>query len=357
MGKRSPRNRLKSWIAVAARGAGARSVTWAWLALLVLDLLNTLSHWGVHGRRPWVGLGPLPVPAQDLVLILCAAGLFVVLIRPPRGPRLRRAAAWAFAATALAALLKAGGFYLAVARGVVGGAFPVPFALVVAALALAQARRMLRGQALAKSRWRAVVYEGSGAVCWLLALVLGHVLLFGTASREQRADAVVVFGARAYADGRPSLALHDRVRTACRLYRDGLARTVVLSGGPGDGAQSEPDVMARLARGWGVPESGMVLDQAGVNTRATILNARRLARERGWRTVLMVSHYYHLSRIDLCCCRAGLQATTVPARQTRRLALGPYFIAREVAAWLHYNLSSIFRPARIPSFDFGRGEG
>ena len=55
---------------------------------------------------------------------------------------------------------------------------------------------------------------------------------YGKTSYERDADAIVVFGARAYADGRPSHALRDRVITACDLYSRRRATTLILSGGP-----------------------------------------------------------------------------------------------------------------------------
>ena len=52
----------------------------------------------------------------------------------------------------------------------------------------------------------------------------------------------------------------------------------------------------------------------------------------------MVSHNYHLSRISMLCRRAGLVAFTVPAAETRPLTLKPYYVQRELAAWVWYYL-------------------
>ena len=51
---------------------------------------------------------------------------------------------------------------------------------------------------------------------------------------------------------------------------------------------------------------------------------------------MIVSHDYHTLRLKMSCHRVGLTCYTVPAEQPRRLRAEPYYIAREVAAVLHY---------------------
>jgi vancomycin permeability regulator SanA len=154
----------------------------------------------------------------------------------------------------------------------------------------------------------------------------------GAAAYARPADAIVVLGARAYADGRPSPVLADRVRTGCALYRRGLAPRVVLSGGPGDGDVHETEAMRRLAVAEGVPDGSIVLDPAGTSTRATVVNSLALLGDAAPR-VLVVSQGWHLPRLDLAFERRGARAFTVPAVESRPIAKTPWFVAREVAAW------------------------
>lgn len=171
-----------------------------------------------------------------------------------------------------------------------------------------------------------------------LALVLGHLAAVGATDYRAPADAILVLGSRVHADGRPSGSLVDRTRSAAALWREGLAPVVILSGGHGaDAPVSEPEAMRTLALEAGVPEGALVLDESGVDTAASVRFAARLARERGWRRVLVVSHDYHLARTRLLAEREGLVVRTVPAHETH----GPLWkctaIPREVlalaAAW------------------------
>ncbi len=84
----------------------------------------------------------------------------------------------------------------------------------------------------------------------------------------------------------------------------------------------------------------IVLDNAGLNTRATVENTRKLFAKLDARRILVVSHFYHLPRIKLAYQRAGWNVFTVPAKERRFIWKTPYFVARETAAvWSYY-----FRP-------------
>jgi uncharacterized SAM-binding protein YcdF (DUF218 family) len=102
----------------------------------------------------------------------------------------------------------------------------------------------------------------------------------------------------------------------------------------------ETEGMRRFAttlKNHAVPDDDILVDRAGVNTRATVENTCRLFREHGFERVLAVSHFYHLPRIKMAYQRAGHDVYTVPAKESYTLTMLPWYIAREVAAlWLYY---------------------
>src|SRR5207249_10994105 len=116
------------------------------------------------------------------------------------------------------------------------------------------------------------VIIGLAATAAAIIFPVLQVCFFGATDYRRPANMIVVFGARAYADGSPSDALADRVRTACELYRDGLVKKLIFSGGPGDGAVHETESMRRLALRLGVKPDDMLADTAGLNTQATEKN-------------------------------------------------------------------------------------
>ncbi len=215
---------------------------------------------------------------------------------------------------------------------------PVAFSLVVVgALALVLAGMWISPLTThARVRGEVLVAGLTVGVC-LLGFPLAQMYCFGTTDYRRPADVVVVFGARVYADGRVSDALADRIRTGCSLYRDGLVRKVVLSGGPGDGEIHETEGMRRLAVQFGVPAEDILIDEQGLSTQETVRHTCPLFDRHGFHRVLVVSHFYHLPRIKLTYQRLGREVYTVPAKETYRLTALPLYLLREVAAlWVYY---------------------
>ena len=135
------------------------------------------------------------------------------------------------------------------------------------------------------------------------------------AARTQRlepADAIIVFGAAIWGAG-PSATLRLRTMRGVELYEQGLAPVVVCSGGSSGGV-SEPRLMADLMVAHGVPASALVLDEAGVTTRASIASLRELSGG-NWRRILAVSSPFHLFRIVEESRRHGIEALPCPTRR------------------------------------------
>lgn len=95
--------------------------------------------------------------------------------------------------------------------------------------------------------------------------------------------------------------------------------------------------MRRLAVSLGVPDTAIELDEAGINTQATVDNTAAMFERLHVQRVLAVSHFYHLPRIKLAYRRAGWEVYTVPAESQYRLIRLPWFMTREIAAlWAYY---------------------
>src|SRR5690349_4599910 len=116
----------------------------------------------------------------------------------------------------------------------------------------------------------AAVLLAAAAWTWARVVTAGH------PSRPQRADAIVVLGARALPD-RPSRELQARLDHAAALWRSGVAPRIVCSGGWA-GDICEPVVMARALVGAGVPGSAVEIDDRGTCTRETVRVADDYAR-------------------------------------------------------------------------------
>lgn len=229
------------------------------------------------------------------------------------------------AVTIVFALVNTIRYYLVLGRGEIKTLFPVPLSLLVAAVLLF----VLIAQFRPEERSRLIVIASFVAASILFPIA--QTVFFGFTDYRRPADVIVVFGARAYADGSLSPSLADRVRTGCELYREGLAPRIIFSGGEGDGAIHETEAMRRAAIAWGVPAPAIALDANGVNTEATVRNTAHAGAR-----ILAVSHFYHLPRIKMTYQRYGVDVCTVPARTSAATSVA-YNVAREsVAFWAYY---------------------
>jgi uncharacterized SAM-binding protein YcdF (DUF218 family) len=119
------------------------------------------------------------------------------------------------------------------------------------------------------------------------------------------ADAVVVLGCRVGPGGLPSAALIHRIDCGVRLFREGAAPLLVLSGG-GAGPVPEAEIMRCAASASGVPDSAMLIEAGSSNTFENAHETARLLGSRGLRSVLLVSHRTHLPRAILLFRLVGL---------------------------------------------------
>jgi uncharacterized SAM-binding protein YcdF (DUF218 family) len=142
-----------------------------------------------------------------------------------------------------------------------------------------------------------------------------------TPARLPAADVVLVLGGGLRPALPPRRAVEvaeagDRLLTGVRLLRQGLAPTLLVSGGvvsftAADRSPSEASSAARLARELGVPTGQLVLSPQARNTAEEAIALQRIARTRGWRSVLLVTSATHLPR-SLATFRRRTNLTIVP---------------------------------------------
>jgi uncharacterized SAM-binding protein YcdF (DUF218 family) len=139
---------------------------------------------------------------------------------------------------------------------------------------------------------------------------------YGQQDRAHPADAIVVLGSRVYPGGVAGPALERRARHAAALYRQGLAASIVCSGGATAEVPSEAEVACGLLAQWGVPASALILETQAHSTEENALYTAAIAHARGWSSLLIVSDGYHLLRATFLFQRTGLEIHASPAQVT-----------------------------------------
>lgn len=300
------------------------------------NVVGGLVRPGFDANIWWIDLRMLPAGLRSVVLLILVVPLLVYAWRPGMGDRWRRAVKWTAGILVVLVSLNVAVYAGVLIRGEVSAVFPVPFSAFMA-VALGwvfwQVRRQRAGAESNTWTDRAGVAAVVG-VC-VVAFPLLQMVCYGWTDYRRQADVIVVFGARVYASGRLSDAVEQRVDEGIKLYREGRAPRMLMSGGPGDGAVHEVEAMRDYAVRQGVPREAILLDYKGLNTAATVANTREVCG--GKARVLAVSHFYHLPRVRMQYARAGVTAYTVPVHADRMLRGLERNMMREVVAlWVYY---------------------
>lgn len=121
----------------------------------------------------------------------------------------------------------------------------------------------------------------------------------GLTDDAQPADCLVVLGNTVNPDGTLSERLQARLDKALQLYRMGKSPLIFVSGGLGHEGHYEGTAMQRYLVAQGVPEAAILVDNAGDNTLATARNFAQAARQHHFRSAIVVSQFFHLTRTKL----------------------------------------------------------
>ncbi|MBS1911294.1 MAG: YdcF family protein [Bacteroidetes bacterium] len=319
----------------SAGTTSARGIALFLGAFTMTNILGSLVIPTFDANIWWIDITTLTPYAETPLLAGIGIALIAFALRPLMKPWRRNATLAAIGVAIAAAAINTVGYYRLAASDQFAPGFILPFSLLVV-LALAGIAAVVlhpSEHAANTSPWRLAF----AVLACVILFPLLQMLCFGTSDYSRPADAIVVLGAKAYANGAPSVPLADRVRTACDLYRRHLAPVLIFSGGDGDGNIHETESMRNMAIRLGVPESAILLDRNGVNTQATVENTVPMFRSLGARRVMVVSHAYHLPRVKMAYQRAGWNVYTVPARESYTLTAIPFYVAREVAGiWAYY---------------------
>src|ERR1043166_2379759 len=145
---------------------------------------------------------------------------------------------------------------------------------------------------------------------WLLSITA--VVIWGRREAKRPAQAIIIMGAAQYR-GKPSPVLRARLDHGIQLWRQGLARRIILTGGTGEGdTTSEAATGRRYAVEQGIPDTVLMLETDGRTTEESVRNAAALVVTQASRSVILVSDPFHMLRLSILARRFGLEPPTSP---------------------------------------------
>ncbi|HAF61021.1 MAG TPA: hypothetical protein DCK95_01695 [Anaerolineaceae bacterium] len=135
------------------------------------------------------------------------------------------------------------------------------------------------------------------------------------------ADAIIVLGGGTEAANPPRTFVEvnsagDRVFAAAKLYREGKAPILLLSGGNiewlHDSNSTPADQMAEMLSFLGVPSSAMILENTSRNTYENVLNAKEIITKKGYEKILLVTSAIHMPRSMKLFEKQGIDVIPIP---------------------------------------------
>ena len=133
---------------------------------------------------------------------------------------------------------------------------------------------------------------------WFLAH-LTYIILDGLTDLNKKADLAVVLGNKVNEDGTLSERLKKRLECGLALYNNGRVKKILVSGGYGKEGFFEGTKMKDYLIKNKVSETDIILDNKGSNTIETVENTLKLRDSLKFKSIIVVSQYFHLSRTKM----------------------------------------------------------
>lgn len=184
------------------------------------------------------------------------------------------------------------------------------------------------------------LFAALAGALWLTG-VAWRIASFGSHDGARPADVAVVLGAAAY-HKRPSPVFEARINHALTLYRRGVVKKLLFTGGFGDGApMAESQVARRFAILAGIPEEDILIETVSRSTKGNVEQAAALMAERDFHSAVLVSDPLHMRRAVSMMEDQGMTVYSSPTPTSRYISTleRAKFLLREVYFYHGYLLA------------------
>ena len=175
-----------------------------------------------------------------------------------------------------------------------------------------------------------------GIVLLGIAIELSCLLWVGMKDDIAPSDVGIVLGSSITAKGTPSPRLQARLDRTGELWQAGVFPVIIVSGGVEPEGWDEAAIMARyLQMRWHIPAAAILQDPTGNTTHDTACHSAALMRQHGYKSALVVSQYFHITRSRDALQRAGVR-DVYHAHAHFYERRDVYSTLRELVAWPAY---------------------
>lgn len=123
-----------------------------------------------------------------------------------------------------------------------------------------------------------------------------YIIIDGLSDHGSEADVAVILGNKVNEDGTLSKRLEKRLETGVELYRNKRIKKIIVSGGLGKEGFYEGSKMREYLVTKNIPDSVIIVDNKGNNTRLTVENTLKIQQKFPFKSIIVVSQYFHVTR-------------------------------------------------------------
>ncbi|WP_233788876.1 MULTISPECIES: YdcF family protein [Chryseobacterium] len=123
-----------------------------------------------------------------------------------------------------------------------------------------------------------------------------YIITDGLSDNGEKADIAIILGNKVNEDGTLSERLEKRLETGIELYKNHRVTKILVSGGLGKEAFYEGDKMKEFLISNAIPDSVIFVDNYGNNTRLTVENSLKFQQKYKFKSIIVVSQYFHVTR-------------------------------------------------------------
>ncbi|MFC3158218.1 protein SanA, affects membrane permeability for vancomycin [Chryseobacterium arachidis] len=135
----------------------------------------------------------------------------------------------------------------------------------------------------------------SAVILWFV-IHAAYTTIDGLSDNRKNADIAVILGSKVNEDGTLSTRLQKRLESGLELYKNRRIKKILVSGGLGKEGFYEGDKMKEFLVSKDIPDSLIVVDNLGNNTRATVENTLKLRSQLKFNSIIVISQYFHVTR-------------------------------------------------------------
>lgn len=164
------------------------------------------------------------------------------------------------------------------------------------------------------------------------------IINYGNKDEKCNADVAIVLGAATY-NGTLSPVYEERANHGIYLYKNGLVKKIIFTGGYGKSNELSDSCAAKLyAVSQDIPEEDILIEEKSTITQENIKYSKEIMAKENLRTAIIVSDPLHMKRSMLMARDYEIEAFSSPTPTTRYITLKSKipFLLREMFFYTGY---------------------